>query len=197
MFAGAEVGKDLSLYVISAEGGAPRRIYTGELDVRFPNWTSDARLIVFGESGSSSQILKILDTQTGQVANLPGSDGMIGPAVSPDGKYLAAATADRQKLMLFDFTTRQWTALAKTDVGALTWSRDGKYIYFDTGSNGDPALLRLRLADHRLERLASLKDFRRVVFGEFPWSGLSPDGSPLLMRDTGSQEVYALDFETL
>jgi hypothetical protein len=25
--------------------------------------------------------------------------------------------------------------------------------------------------------------------------GLTPDGSPLLMRDIGSQEVYALDFE--
>jgi len=25
--------------------------------------------------------------------------------------------------------------------------------------------------------------------------GLPPDGSPLLLRDIGSQEVYALDFE--
>ncbi len=26
------------------------------------------------------------------------------------------------------------------------------------------------------------------------WMGLAPDGSPLLMRDTGTQEVFTLDF---
>jgi hypothetical protein len=29
----------------------------------------------------------------------------------------------------------------------------------------------------------------------FDWVGLTPDGCPLLMRDIGTQEVYALDFE--
>jgi hypothetical protein len=30
---------------------------------------------------------------------------------------------------------------------------------------------------------------------DIAWSGLMPDGSPLLMRDMGTEEVYALDFE--
>jgi len=54
---------------------------------------------------------------------------------------------------------------------------------------------RLRISDRKLERVASLKDFRRVVYALYPWSGLTPDGSPLLMRDIGTQEVYALDFD--
>ena len=29
----------------------------------------------------------------------------------------------------------------------------------------------------------------------YQWSGLTPDGAPLLLRDIGTQEVYALDFE--
>jgi hypothetical protein len=33
------------------------------------------------------------------------------------------------------------------------------------------------------------KDFRRVIVGLTPWIGLTPDGSPLLMLDTGTQEV--------
>jgi hypothetical protein len=97
--------------------------------------------------------------------------------------------------MLFDFTTQQWTELAKTDVGYLNWTHDGKFLYFDSGLSNDPAVSRLRLADRKLERVASLKDVRRVVFALYPWSGLTPDGSPLLMRDIGTQEVYALDFE--
>jgi len=51
-------------------------------------------------------------------------------------------------------------------------------------------------ADRKLERIADLKELRRVVFAWIPWSGDTPDGSPLLLRDISSQEVYALDFET-
>jgi hypothetical protein len=68
-------------------------------------------------------------------------------------------------------------------------------VYFDTGSSRDPAIYRVRLGDHKLERVASLKDLRRVVTPFISWSGLTPDGFSLLMRDVGTQEVYALDFE--
>ena len=51
------------------------------------------------------------------------------------------------------------------------------------------------MSDHRLKTVASLKNLRRVILPFQPWLGLTPDGSPLLMRDTGTQEVYALDFE--
>jgi hypothetical protein len=44
-------------------------------------------------------------------------------------------------------------------------------------------------------RLVSLKGVRRF-WGELgQWTGLAPDDSPLLVRDTSSQEVYALDFQ--
>ncbi len=43
--------------------------------------------------------------------------------------------------------------------------------------------------------VADLKDLRQVILPFFDWMGLTADGSPLLMRDIGTQEVYALDFE--
>jgi hypothetical protein len=43
--------------------------------------------------------------------------------------------------------------------------------------------------------VADLQNFRRAVDPWVSWMGLTPDGSPLLTRDIGSQEVYALDFE--
>ena len=93
------------------------------------------------------------------------------------------------------FSTQKWVELVKTDIGGVTWTRDGKYLYFDSGSGLDPAISRLRLADRKLERVTGLKDFRRVEFSYYPWSGLTPDGAPLLLRDVGTQEVYALDFD--
>ena len=48
---------------------------------------------------------------------------------------------------------------------------------------------------HKVEQVTSLKNFRRVIWGNLPWFGLSPKDEPLLLRDVGTQEVYALDFE--
>jgi hypothetical protein len=68
-------------------------------------------------------------------------------------------------------------------------------VYFDSGTSKDLAIHRVRIADGKIERIVSLANFRRVVQPWVSWMGLTPDGSPLLMRDIGSQELYALDFE--
>ena len=96
--------------------------------------------------------------------------------------------------MLFDFSSQKWSEFMKMDVGFTDWSKAGKYLYFDTGLSEDPAVYRVRAADRKL-RVADLKGLRRLVFAWTPWSGVAPDGAPLLLRDISSQEVYALDFE--
>jgi Tol biopolymer transport system component/tRNA A-37 threonylcarbamoyl transferase component Bud32 len=202
LFAGGDPGKNYAIYTVAAEGGAPQQLFGApNSDVFLPNWTLDGQSIVFQRvlangSGNDRTDFEMLDNQTGKVSTLPGSEGLIALAVSPDGHFVAATTNDRLKLMLFDFATQKWVELAKTDIGALNWSRDGKYLYFDSGSGLDPAISRLRIADRKLERVTGLKDFRRVEFSFYPWSGLTPDGAPLLLRDVGTQEVYALDFQT-
>ncbi len=56
------------------------------------------------------------------------------------------------------------------------------------------ALSRVGISDRKLERLVSLKGFRRT--GNFgPWFGLTSDDSPLLVRDVGTDEIYALDWD--
>ena len=56
-----------------------------------------------------------------------------------------------------------------------------------------PADLCVRVSDRKIEKVAGMKGLRRAsgVFGW--WSGLTPDDSPLMLRDVGTQEVYALD----
>jgi hypothetical protein len=48
----------------------------------------------------------------------------------------------------------------------------------------------------KIERLASLKDFRMAsgVFGA--WVGWTPDDQPLMLRDVGTQDIYALEWQT-
>jgi hypothetical protein len=96
--------------------------------------------------------------------------------------------------MLFDFRTRKWEQADHT-FNSLSWSRDSSYVYFDEPSPSDPAIWRLAIHGRKLERVASLKGVRQPLGFMEPSTGLAPDGSPLLTRDIGTQEIYALDWE--
>ena len=73
-------------------------------------------------------------------------------------------------------------------------SQDGRYIYFDSFGR-ETAFFRVLINDHKLEHLVSLKNIRRTSGNYVAWSGLAPDDSPLVLRDIGTQEIYALDWE--
>jgi len=64
--------------------------------------------------------------------------------------------------------------------------------YFDiTGDS--PAFYRVRVDDPKLDRLVKLTNIRRA--GAWGWTGLASDDAPLLLRDVGSEEIYALDWQ--
>jgi WD40 repeat protein len=141
--------------------------------------------------------LRIVDLKTHQTSIIPGSEGLWSPRISPDGRYVATLYQDNQRLMLFDLTTHEAVELASGySVGWPEWSRDSQYIYFHIAQLNSPAgIFRVRIADRKAEEIESLKDVRRTggVFGA--WEGLAPDDSPLMLRDTATQEIYALDAE--
>ena len=93
---------------------------------------------------------------------------------------------------LFEVETQKWRELVVV-VGWPEWSHDGDHIYFAGG--GQPrGVFRVRISDRKLEEVVSLKDLRQAPgWGE--WAGLAPDDSPLLVRDAGTQDIYALDWE--
>ncbi len=99
--------------------------------------------------------------------------------------------------MLFDMKTQKWTELTQTRAPHPVWSHDGKYVYFDYAAEGEPALYRVQIKDHKLERVISLKDVKRPPSGPHPgsWTGLAPDDSPLALRDISTFEIYALDWQ--
>jgi Tol biopolymer transport system component/predicted Ser/Thr protein kinase len=182
--------------LVGRDGGSPRTLYSSQSLVR-PSWV-DGTTIAFAEGPflfAPVTEVKLLDLKSGKVSSLPGSKSLVLPVVSPDRHYLASATNDGRKLRLYDFMTHVWQEVALPNVGFAEWTADSRYLYFDNGVGKDPAIYRLRLTDRKVEQVVSLKDFRRVTVSGFPWMGLTPDGSPLLMRDTSTQEVYALDFE--
>jgi Tol biopolymer transport system component/DNA-binding winged helix-turn-helix (wHTH) protein len=197
VFMARTMNTDWRAYLVATNGQGLRELIPGATAGFDPGWSPDGKSIVLalGDLGATSNKISILDLKTGKVSPVPGGENLFGPRWSPDGRYIAAAKTDSQVLMLFDRTNEQWTELARIGVGYPSWSHDGQYLYFDAIFREDPAFFRVRISDHKLERLASLKDIHRLwgMFAE--WSGLGPDDSLLVTRDISSPEIYALDWQ--
>ena len=192
VFTGFVPGKPGRNYVISANGGTPQPAIPEEqkTDEEDPNWSPDGASIVFW----FNEAINILDLRTHKVSVVPGSSGLSSPHWSPDGRYIVAMTGGSQELRLFDFKTQKWVELAKMSAAYPNWSRDGSYVYFHSFGS-DPALYRVRISDHKLERIVGLKGVRLTIGFAGTWCGLAPDDSPTILRDVGSQEIYALDLQ--
>jgi Tol biopolymer transport system component len=195
-FCASEPSQRSLIYLVSSGGGTPRPLNVGKFNLVNPNWAPDGNSLFFVEaSNPGTAHLRSIDLKTMNATDIPASPNIFRPHLSPDGQYIVATDVAGGQLLLFNFSTQKWLSLAETSVGQLVWSPDSKFVYFDNGFFADPAIFRIRLQDQKIEKLVDLKDFRRVVLPWSTWFGLTPDGSPILMRDTGSQEVYALDLE--
>ncbi len=193
---GVSAGKPARMYEVPPEGGSVRQIMPEDPSPQLdPNWSPDGSKIVFGgESNNVGSAIHVLDLASRHVSELPGSHGLFSPRWSPNGRYILACSTDSMMLVLFDFQTQKWNEIAKGPLGWLNWSKDGQYAYFSS-YRGKGAVLRTRISDRKTEQVADLKSF--PLGGRYGgWLTLAPDGSPLLLRDAGTQDIYALDWET-
>jgi Tol biopolymer transport system component/DNA-binding winged helix-turn-helix (wHTH) protein len=194
-------GKPWRIYMISADGGAAQPLLEESRNQLDPNWSPDGNFLMFSyfpilEKEPAEEFgIYIIDLRTRNVKKVAGSGGLWAPRWSLDGSYVVARSLDPQSLMLFDFKTQTWSQLLAGEYfGFANWSTDGEYVYY-LRRGRQPAVLRVRVTDRKVEEIANLKDVRQTGFRGGIWTGLTPDGSPLILRDIGTQEIYALDFE--
>jgi serine/threonine protein kinase len=183
-------------YVLPLEGGTPTKIAD---NAKNPSWSPDSNsvlVVVTDNIGWESGFLglRTIDLQTGRINSVPDSAGK-GGAFWPLRDMLVAPTFDGGvlKFVTFDLKMQKWADLVRGPFDNWMQSVDGKYLYYTAGDE-DPKVLRVRLSDHKVETVARLKNFRPVVDEDTgSWVGVAPDGSVLLTRDIGTQEIYALN----
>jgi serine/threonine protein kinase/Tol biopolymer transport system component len=187
--------RDDDAYIVDMEGGKARKIAD---NANAPDWSPDENLLAVTSWEQSSEggafLSKIVDLRTGAVSVVPGSRGTVGAWFASQDTLIATAN-DQAKLALFDRKSQKWSDLVANPNRFVNWevSADGKYLFYETGGN-DPKIFRMLLANRTVEGVANLKDFRPV---NDPYLGntevnVSPDNLPVLTRDVGTQEVYAI-----
>jgi serine/threonine protein kinase/Tol biopolymer transport system component len=199
-------GRPPKVCIIPADGGASQEM---QMDDQHwpddPQWAPDGKSLTLalypaGMMSTRPQDFSIvqLDLETKKISTLSGSEGMLGPRWSPDGRFISTLSADTKNAMLLELGTGNWSKLATgTVLQYPNWSADSKYVYFeDLGAEG-PEIDRVSVATRKKETVTLLKGISRVSMLEsnVPWNGVAPDGSPLIMRDVGNRELYSIGLE--
>jgi dipeptidyl aminopeptidase/acylaminoacyl peptidase len=150
------------LFVVSADGGAPRQLTSGqwtagagELRSAVPmDWTPDSKSIVCEADRTAdsdrhyqTSQLVVIDVATGAIRDLVSRPGLWSrPAVSPDGKTVAFAGYPQSKrthtvadLYMVPFSggeIRKISGNYDRDPLNLHWTPDSSGVYFDADDHG-------------------------------------------------------------
>jgi dipeptidyl aminopeptidase/acylaminoacyl peptidase len=184
------------MFIVSADGGTLQQVMSkfegAQIEVGAGFWMPDGNSIVFTMGSEGPYPIYRLNLKAQDVSKIPGSDGMGGPRVSRDGRYMTT----RGITMLYDFQSQQWSEFSKVRCsGAVpNWSFDSKSLYAYC-KNGDQAeVLRISVPDGKVEHVLDLKDI--TLGGYWPyWVSILPDDSPLFTLDKNAQEIYRLDLQ--
>jgi Tol biopolymer transport system component len=128
--ASASPARPFKIYLVSARGGTAQILAPGiGWQQGSPDWLKGGESILFAtldESGETS-MLHEHELKTGQDTVLPGSVGLAGGLVSPDGRTIAALTIPAENLVLYDLASHSKRLLAQVGVFPH-WSADGQSI---------------------------------------------------------------------
>jgi Tol biopolymer transport system component len=195
-------GKPWKIILLSSDGGTSEPLLNESRNEMDPSWSPDGNSIAFSyfpifERPTAEQLgIFMVNLNSRSVVKLPGSDNLWAARWSPDGRYMVARSTQPLGLMLYDFRSQAWSRIANdTYVGSVNWSADARYLYF-LRRGSDPAILRIRIADGTIEQVTDLQGVRQTGFRSGFWMGLTPDDSPLILRDVGTEEIYSLDLTT-
>jgi DNA-binding winged helix-turn-helix (wHTH) protein/Tol biopolymer transport system component len=185
-------GELMRLYTISPETGVADLLPGAPYSQATPDWMPGGNSLVYGcmpgVDHPSVIALYRIDLQTRHSEKIPGTEGLYDPLWSPDGHHLAAVDAVSQGLFLVDVNTGKRSQLSQSAAVFPIWSADSQYLYF---AARDHEIIRVRVPDGHEEKVFDLSF--RAASGSF---GLTPDGAPIVLREHGHYDVYALSLAT-
>ena len=201
LFTGFLLDRQPRLYVVSAQGGTPQSVLpsNNKWASVSGDWRTDGRQIVLDvqevESGREPDI-RILDLDTNKLTKLLGSEGLIEPRWSADGRYIAALNPKQKQVYVYDCKLEKWSVLSEANFPAtLRWSPSGDALYYQDVDEVEESIFRVPMATRETERVVRLGDLLSSGAARCMFTGLSPDGSVYVTVDHGDVDVYSIDLK--
>lgn len=188
--------------IVPRDGGVSLSLTEG--DDSAATWFPDGNSILYlhravvGVSGGDLPGIYRINVSSKNKERIPGSEAANDPALSPDGRFIAAPSKDFQHLMLFDIATGKWRGLAKGSfLRTPSWSSDSQSIYFkDYYQGSEQPIYRVRISDGHIDTVATSAQFQRSdVFHGYLFHGLGPDGQPIVSLPRNKSDIFALDLD--
>jgi DNA-binding winged helix-turn-helix (wHTH) protein/WD40 repeat protein len=188
-------GWKTEVYMVPWQGGEAERVQVpaGDNPVD-PTWSSDGTHLAYSVDSYwaiTSRGIRIFDMETRKSRPLPPAAVPVwGPRWSPDGRYIICA-ADPSGFEVFDTKTISWNHFAlKMSTSFHVWAHDSRSVF----CFGPDGVYRISIPVGNIERVVDLKGYR-LIGQTGNWLGLDPEDNPLLLRDVGTVEIYALPLE--
>jgi DNA-binding winged helix-turn-helix (wHTH) protein/Tol biopolymer transport system component len=192
-----------SVFSIPSKGGFPRALLPepNEFD-NDPNWSPDGKEMVFARFPADVNFpinvgdvkIKIVDLETHQISVLLDSKATFSPRWSPNGRYIAGLRLPDSEVRVYDLKTQKWLPLAKSaNANYPAWSKDSRFIYAECFGE-EVGIYRLPITGGPAELVLDLTHIPQTGWWGF-WFGLDPTDAPLVLRDAGAYEIYALTLD--
>lgn len=174
------------------------------------NWTPDSKMVAYTcrkltgveYSRSTNSDIYIYSVRDKQTANI--TKGMMGydanPVFSPEGNFMAWESmehdgyeSDKNRLFvksMINAETKEYTIDFDQNVHGLSWSDDGKYIYFTSEWHGSIEIYRLNLKKSKIEEITK---------GVHNYGTIIPLGKQIIATRTSMSkptEIYSVNIKT-
>jgi Tol biopolymer transport system component/DNA-binding winged helix-turn-helix (wHTH) protein len=199
LFTGFRPGQTRSIYFISPDGGSLRAILPSGWEGSEADWSPDGYRVVVAMSNHKAQreqSLYTLEPTTGTVKELASSKGFREPRWSPDGRRIAALDSLRNRVLVYDLQSGEWSEIASGSLLATVhWARDGSAVMFQDQLDGQQSIYRADLASHRVTQALGFAEILRGSATHCLFAGTARDGSFYAMVERGVTDIYTLDLD--
>jgi eukaryotic-like serine/threonine-protein kinase len=190
-------GAARSISLVSADGGPIDVLATPEpgFDHWDVCWLADGRSVLFSYLQQARPGLFRVDLGTRQVTRWPGTEHLLWPKCSPQGRVFAMewGIGSQGGERVFLPERGRWEAVVVPGRVYANWTRDGQALIGLNAS--EPRIERFSLASRRSEVIADVRGLVLARYQANRWVGLDATDAPLVMRDATTFDLYALDWE--
>jgi TolB protein len=154
------------IHAIDLDGSNKSRLTNLDALSMSPDWSPDARKIVFASQTDTVASLKIVDVKTKKVTTLGEWDGIVlAPKFSPSGSRIAVVLSKDGNAELYTISPNGGTPKRLTIAYGIEmfpeWSPDGKQMLFISDRAGGPQVYRMNADGSQVNRITFVGSYNQ------------------------------------